>query len=112
MKQQLLLIVLLTLLDFVFLLDYPDEVITLRSQNCIRKSRTSNKNYNDDMNAKPGVLELEKRLAGAKRWKGKRVVYQIENMPECSDDLSESDVKSMVDKAAQKWNEIPNANVL
>ena len=110
MKPQLFIILLLTYANAVFPRNNPEEVVAQRSEKCIRKSGTSNKNYNDDMEA--NVLELEKRLAGAKRWKGKRVVYKIENMPECSDGLSESDVKRMIDKAAQKWNDIPRANIL
>ncbi|KAL5272669.1 hypothetical protein ACHWQZ_G000753 [Mnemiopsis leidyi] len=110
MKPQLFIILLLTYANAVFPRNNPEEVLAQRSEKCIRKSGTSNMNYNDDMEA--NVLELEKRLAGAKRWKGKRVVYKIENMPECSDGLSESDVKRMIDKAAQKWNDIPRANIL
>merc|ERR1712176_275055 len=46
------------------------------------------------------------------RWRGKRILYKIENMPECHDGLTVPEVKRIIDAAANRWNQIPRANVL
>ena len=89
-----------------------ETVVVQKSQNCIKKTKISNRNYNDDVEETRNILQLQSRSVGAKRWRGKKVLYKIENMPECSDGLTVVDVSKIVDAAAEEWNSVPRANVL
>ena len=89
---------------------HAEGALVQRSEKCIRKTKNSVQNYNDDLDE--SLLQLQKRSPGAKHWRGKKILYKIENMPECSDDFTEEDVRKLIDAAAEQWNNIPHANVL
>ena len=112
MKSRLFILNLITSIILVSF-NIAETVVVQKSQNCIKKTKISNRNYNDDVEEARDILRLQSRSVGAnKRWRGKKVLYKIENMPECSDGLTVADVSEIVDAAAGEWNSVPRANVL